>query len=154
MQIRHIIKLLNQFKPNLAWMVLMWPPLQMVSDSLDPPSGMLLLLNIDCCFIINQREYTFNIEMSTLNIYSGVFWWNFSSTWFIQLMQIREYFDKRSDLNLLLWNHWTNSHQIWLGRALSGPFFKIVSDSPTLHSRWWSLLKTYFFIIFYCTSQN
>ena len=74
MQIRHIIKLLNQFKPNLAWMVLMWPPLQIVSDSLDLPSGMLLLLNIDCCFTINQSEYKFNIEMSTLNIYSGVFW--------------------------------------------------------------------------------
>ena len=73
MQIRHIIKLLNQFKPNLAGMVLMWPPLQIVSDSPDLPSRWLLLLNIYCCFIINQNEYKFNIEMSTLNIYSGFF---------------------------------------------------------------------------------
>jgi hypothetical protein len=156
MQIRHIIKLLNQFKPNLAWMVLMWPPLQIVSDSLDLPSRWLLLLNIDCCFIINQNEYKFNIEMSTLNIYSGFF-----VNFFIHLIYTTyanwKYFDKRSDLNLLLWNHWTTSHQIWLGRALSGPFFKIMSDSSTLHSRWWPLLKTEFFIIVYgclITSQN
>jgi hypothetical protein len=51
----------------------MWPPLQIVSDSPDFPSIWLLLLNIDCCFIINQNEYKFNIEMSTLNIYSGFF---------------------------------------------------------------------------------
>ena len=70
MQTRHIIKLLNQFKQNMAGMVLMWPPLQIVSDSPDLPSRWLLLLNIDCCFIINQNEYKFNIEMSTLNIYS------------------------------------------------------------------------------------
>jgi hypothetical protein len=52
---------------------------------------------------------------------------------------------------------WIDIIQIWLGRALSGPLFNIVSDSPTPLSRWWPLLKTEIFIIVYCcliTSQN
>ena len=46
---------------------------------------------------------------------------------------------KLSQLNLLLWNHWTKLN---LARMVLGwPLFKMVSNSPTLHSRWLLLLK-------------
>ena len=45
--------------------------------------------------------------------------------------------DKRSHLNLLLWNCWTKLKQIWLGWSP----FNIVSDSPALLSKWLLLLK-------------
>jgi hypothetical protein len=52
-------------------------------------------------------------------------------------MQIRHILIKRSNLNLLLWNRWTKLNQTWQGWVP----FKIVSDSPALHSRWLLLLK-------------
>jgi len=36
----------------------------------------------------------------------------------------KAYFDKRSHLNLLLWNHWTKLNQTWQGWPLGGSLSK------------------------------
>jgi hypothetical protein len=40
------------------------------------------------------------------------------------------FFDKRSHLNLLLWNCWTKLKQIWLGWSLGGPLSIMCPTAP------------------------
>jgi hypothetical protein len=60
------------------------------------------------------------------------------------------YFDKRSHLNLPLWNRWTKLKQIWLEWSLGGTPFNIVSDTSALHSKWLLLLKIYISLVVNC----
>jgi signal transduction histidine kinase len=62
------------------------------------------------------------------------FLWNFSFSRFIQILyKLGIFWFKKSPLNLLL----KLLYQIWVGLSP----FKIVSDSPVLHSSWQQLLK-------------
>ena len=40
------------------------------------------------------------------------------------------YFDKRSHLNLLLWNRWTKLNQTWQGLSLGGSLSKLCPTAP------------------------
>jgi len=65
---------LKQIKPNLAGMVLMWPPFKLVSDSPVHHSIWQLLLKIEislivfCCFIISKNEL-YLVGFVFLNLY-------------------------------------------------------------------------------------
>jgi hypothetical protein len=56
------------------------------------------------------------------------FWCDFYLIIFLN--GINWYFDKRSHLNLLLWNRWTKLKQIWLGWSLGGPFSILCPTAP------------------------
>ena len=62
------------------------------------------------------------------------FLWNVSFSRFILNIQIRHtfvlYFDKRSHLNLLLWNRWTKIKEIWLGWSLGDPISILCPTAP------------------------
>jgi hypothetical protein len=64
-----LLKPLNQIKPTLAGMVLVWVPFKFVSDSPTLHSRWLLLLKIEissivhCCFSISQNELKFYLQL-------------------------------------------------------------------------------------------
>ena len=65
------------------------------------------------------------------------------------------YFDKRSHLNLFLWNRWTKLKQTW--QPWVGPFQNCVRQPNAVHSRWLLLLKIEIsLVVNFCfiTNQN
>ena len=72
------------------------------------------------------------MAISSLHTYIKYFFVNFFFQSIFTDYAHQPYFDKRSLLNLLLWNRWTKLSRIWLGLSPS----KIMSISPTLHSKW------------------
>ena len=109
---------------------------------------------VHCCFIIHQNELKFNcsyMEMSSLT-YSC-----FSVKFLFQTIYtdytILVYIDKRSHLNLLIWNHFTKLNQVCLGWCLGGPLLKLCQTAPI--SRLLLIIQISF-IAFWCfiISQN
>ena len=96
-----------------------------------------------------KKNYCSYMEMSSLTYILG-----FSVKFFFQLIYTDyanwAYFDKRSHLNLLLWNRWTKLNQTWQGWSLDGSLSKLCPTAPALHLRWLLLLKIEFSSVVHC----
>ena len=86
---------------------------------------------VHCCFIIHQNELKFNcsyMEMSSLTY--SCFSVKFLFQTIYTVYTILVYIDKRSHLNLLIWNHFTKLNQVCLGWCLGGPLLKLCQTAP------------------------
>ena len=94
-------------------MVLVWVPFKIVSDSPALHSRWLLLLKIEissivhCCFSISQNNCSY-MAKNSLAYVRGLCLKFFFQPIYTDYANLA-YFDKRSHLNLLLWNRWTKS---------------------------------------------
>ena len=81
-----------------------------------------VILIVKCCFSVRHNELKFSCSFTTRNTLT----YNpgFSVKFFFQPIYTdyanSAYFDKRSHLNLLLWNRWTKLNQTWQGWSLGG----------------------------------
>ena len=143
------LKLLSQFQPNFAEMILRWSPFKIVSVSavLYPRWPPLLKIEISSngqnCSILSQKVpkfelYKHNDEL--FNIYYGIFYelWNFAD--FDRLCKLEKRGDEikkiSSPLKLL-----SQSQPNFAEMILRWSPFKIVSVSAVLYPRWPPLLK-------------
>ena len=139
------LKLLSQFQPNFAEMILRWSPFKIVSVSavLYPRWPPLLKIEISSngqnCSILSQKVLKFELYKHNddlFNIYYG-FFMNFE---LLPIMQIRKRGDgikkKSSPLKLL-----SQSQPNFAEMILRWSPFKIVSVSAVLYPRWPPLLK-------------
>ena len=143
------LKLLSQFQPNFAEMILRWSPFKIVSVSavLYPRWPPLLKIEISSngqnCSILSQKVpkfelYKHNDEL--FNIYYGIFYelWNFAD--FDRLCKLEKRGMKlkkiSSPLKLL-----SQSQPNFAEMILRWSPFKIVSVSAVLYPRWPPLLK-------------
>ena len=116
-------------------MVLVWVPLKIVSDSPALHSRWLLLLKIEissivhCCFSISQNNcsYMARSSLAYVRCFCLKFFFQPIYTDYANLA----YFDKRSHLNLLLWNRWTKWNQTWQWWSLGGSLSKLCPSAPS-----------------------
>ena len=83
------------------------------------------------------RPSTFHIlifSSETTGPIATKLWWNGPWKFFFQPIYTDyanyAYFDKRSHLNLLLWNRWTKLNQTWQGWSLGGSLSKLCPTAP------------------------
>ena len=133
------LKLLNQFQPNFAEMILRWSPFNIVSVSavLYPRWPPLLKIEISSngqnCSILSQKVpkfelYKHNDEL--FNIYYGIFYELWTFAYFDRLCKL----EKRGDeikKTLLLWNYWANLNQTLLKWSLDGSLSKLCPSAPS-----------------------
>ena len=133
------LKLLSQFQPNFAEMVLGWSPFKIVSVSavLYPRWPPFLKLEISStgqnCSILRQKVRNFELHKHNdelFNIYYGIFdeLWPFAD--FDRLCK----FEKRGmklKKKILLWNYWANLNQNLLRWSLGGPLSKLCPSAPS-----------------------
>ena len=132
------LKLLSQFQPNFAEMILRWSPFKIVSVSavLYPRWPPLLKIEISSngqnCSILSQKVpkfelYKHNDEL--FNIYYGIFYELWTFTDFDRLCKL----EKRGDgiLKNLLWNYGANFNQTLLKWSLGGRISKLCPSAPS-----------------------
>ena len=143
------LKLLSQFQPNFAEMILRWSPFKNVSVSavLYPRWPPLLKIEISSngqnCSILSQKVPKFELYKQNdelFNIYYRIFLWTLNFCIFWQIMQIEKKGGMKLKKNLLLWNYWANINQTLLKWFLSGPLPKLCpafqnTDQDGRHSR-------------------
>ena len=133
------LKLLSQFQPNLAEMILRWSPFKIVSVSavLYPRWPPLLKIEISSngqnCSILSQKVpkfelYKHNDEL--FNIYYGIFYELWTFTDFDRLWNLKKE-GMKFKKNLLLWNYWANFNQALLKWSLGGPLLKLCPSAPS-----------------------
>ena len=147
------LKLLSQFQPNFAEMILRWSPFKIVSVStvLYPRWPPLLKIEISSngqnCSILSQKVPKFELHKHNdelFNIYYGIFYelWTFAD--FDRLCKLEkrgdEIFKKSSPLKLL-----SQSQPNFAEMILGWSPFQILSVSAVLYPRWPPLLKIDFF---------
>ena len=129
------LKLLSQFQPNFAEMILRWSPFKIVSVSavLYPRWSPLLKIEISSngqnCFILSKFElHKHNDEL--FNIYYGIFYelWTFAD--FDRLCKLEKGGDEIKK-KLLFWNYWANLNQTLLKWSLDGPLSKLCPTAPS-----------------------
>ena len=114
------LKLLSQFLPKFAEMILWWYPFKIVSFSavLYPRWSPLLKIEISSngqnCSILSQKVPKFELYKHNdehLNIYYGIFYelWTFAD--FDRLCKLEKRGNEIKKKNLL-WNYWANLNQI------------------------------------------
>ena len=133
------LKLLSQFQPNSAEMILGWSPFKIVSVSavLYPRWPPLLKIEISSngpnCSILSQKVpkfelYKHNDEL--FNIFYGIFYELWTFAYFDRLCKLEKRGMKLKK-NLLLWNYWANFNQTLLKWSLDGPVSKLCPSAPS-----------------------
>ena len=143
------LKLLSQFQPNFAEMILRWSPFTSVSVSavLYPRWPPLLRIEISSngqnCFILSQKVPKYELHKHNdelFNIYCGIFYelWTFVDSDRLCKLEKRgdEIKKKTSPLKLL-----SQSQPNFAEMILGWSPFKIVSVSAVFYPRWPPLLK-------------
>ena len=142
------LKLLSQYQPNFAEMILGWSPFKIMSASAVLYPRWLPLLKIEFfangqnCSILSQKVpkfelYKHNAEL--FNIFHGIVYELWSFAYVDRLCKL----EKRGDeikKNLLLWNYWANLNQTLLKWSLGGPLPTLclafqTSEQDGRHSR-------------------
>ena len=135
------LKLLSQFQPNFAEMILRWSPFKIVTVSAVlyprwPPFKKKIEIssNGQNCSILSQKVpkfelYKHNDEL--FNIYFVIFYelWNFVD--FDRLCKFKNKGGMKLKKNLLLWNYWANLNQTLLRWSLGGPLSKLCPSAPS-----------------------
>jgi hypothetical protein len=132
-------KPLDQFKPNLDWIILRGFPLKCMSDryALHPRWPPLLKIDISSngqnCFILCQNVPTFELykhKHELFNIYYGIFYelWTFADFDRLCKLGINK---QKSFKNLLVRNHLANFNQTLSEWSLGGPLSQLCPSAPS-----------------------
>ena len=133
------LKLLSQFQPNFAEMILRGSPFKIVSVSavLYPRWPPLLKIEISSngqnCSILSQKVPKFELYKHNDELFKHVlrdFLWTLNFYRFWPIMKLKKRGDEIKK-NLLLWNYWANFNQTLLKWSLGDPLLKLCPSAPS-----------------------
>ena len=134
------LKLLSQFHPKFAEIILWWSPFKIVpvSPVLYPRWPPLLKIEISSngqnCSILSQKVPKFELYKHNdehFNIYHGIYYELWTFTDFDRLCKlVKKKRGKKLKKSLLLWNYWANFIQNLLKLSFGGPLSKLWPWAP------------------------